>query len=79
MKRKFQTLTITLTRKLYKLADRIASEEGWSRSKLLREALRKYVSERSWKKLQDYGIKKAKKMGIRTEEDVERLIDEGRI
>ena len=73
-----QPITITLPPKLYKLADKIAAEEGRTRSELLREALRKYVSERSWKKLQDLGSKKAKALGIK-EEDIERMIDEGRV
>lgn len=72
-----QPVTITLPPKLFKLADKIAEEEGRTRSELFREALRKYLWERSWKKLQDYGARIAKEKGIR-EEDIERIIDENR-
>lgn len=68
-----------LTPKLYLLAEQIAAEEGRTRSELFREALRKYVWERSWKKLQEYGAKKARELGIKNDEDIERLIDEGRV
>ena len=78
MERNSKPVTITLSPKLYKLADRIAEEEGRTRSELVREALRKYAWERSWKKLQDLGSQKAKELGIK-EEDIERLIDEGRV
>lgn len=61
------------------MADKIAAEEGRTRSELVREALQKYIQERGWKKLREYGAQKAKEIGIKTEEDVERLIDEGRI
>lgn len=73
-----QPVTITLTPKLFRLAERIAREEGRTRSELLREALRKYVWERSWAKLQRLGSQKAKQLGLR-EEDVERMIDASRI
>ncbi|MBI5209909.1 MAG: ribbon-helix-helix protein, CopG family [Elusimicrobia bacterium] len=72
-------VTITLTPKLFLLAEKIAEEEGRTRSELFREALRKYVWERSWKKLQEYGAKKAREMGVKSDEDIERLIDEGRV
>lgn len=78
MQRHSQPVTITLSPKLYKLAERIAAEEGRTRSEFVREAIRKYAWERSWKKLQDLGAQKAKEMGIK-EEDIERLIDEGRV
>lgn len=72
-------VTITLTPKLFILAEKIAAEEGRTRSELFREALRKYVWERSWKKLQAYGAKKAEELGIKGDADIERLIDEGRV
>ena len=72
-----QPITITLPPKLYRLADKIASEEGRTRSELLREALRRYLAERTWKRLQAYGQKRARELGIK-EEQIENLIDEGR-
>jgi len=78
MKRISQPVTITLSPMLYKLADKIAAQEGRTRSEFVREAIRTYALERSWKKLQDLGAQKAKELGLK-EEDIERLIDEGRV
>jgi hypothetical protein len=50
-----------------------------TRSELVREALRRYeTEEQEWQALFDYGRRKAQMAGIRTEEDVERLIDASR-
>lgn len=73
-----QPVTVTLPPKLFRLADRIAAEEGRTRSELFREALRTYVWERSWKRLQGQGARKARELGVKGDEDIERLIDEGR-
>lgn len=73
-----QPVTVTLPPKLYQLAGKLAKEEGRTRSELFREALRTYVWERKWRKLQAYGTKRAKELGIK-EEDIERLIDEDRV
>ena len=70
-------VTITLSPKLFRLAERIAKEEGRTRSELFREALRKYIWERNWQKLQQYGHLQAKQLGIR-EADIEALIDQRR-
>lgn len=72
-------VTVTLPPKLFRLAERIAEEEGRTRSELFREALRKYVWDRSWKRLQNLGAEKARELGITSDADIERLIDEGRV
>jgi prevent-host-death family protein len=58
-------------------AEKIAKEENRTRSELIREALRRYIAERELRRLQRYGMKKAKELGLK-EEDVQRLIDEYR-
>ena len=78
-KRISRTTTISLPPKLYKEVLRMAREKGMTKSELFREALRTYqVHERQWEELLAYGRRKAKDAGIRTEEDIERLIDESR-
>ena len=54
-----------------------ALEEGCTKSELLHEALRKYLSDRHWRKITSYGQRRARELGI-TPEDVERLVDEYR-
>ena len=58
-------------------AQQVAKEENRTRSELIREALRRYIAERELRRLQRYGMKKAKELGLK-EEDVERLIAEYR-
>ncbi len=59
--------------------ERLASEEGRNKSELFREMLRVY---RIWREtqrfesLQRYGAAQARRLGIRDERDVERLIQE---
>jgi metal-responsive CopG/Arc/MetJ family transcriptional regulator len=74
-----KTTTISLPPKVYSEMDRLAKAKGMTRSELLRDALRRYQSdEQEWRELTAQGRRLALKAGIRTEEDVERLIDEMR-
>ena len=45
---------------------------------LVREALRVYIDERRWRKLQRDTAARAAVLGLRDEDDVERLVDAGR-
>ena len=59
----------------------IARREGRSKSELFRDMVRVYREQRELKvfeELAEYGRLKVEQRGIRTEEDVERLIDEAR-
>ena len=61
--------------------ERLARQEGRSKSELFRDMLRVYREQRElevFEELAAYGREKAEKLGIRTEEDVERLIAEAR-
>jgi len=70
-------VTISLSPKLLKKAEKAAKEEQRTRSELLREALRKYLEDREWDKIYRYGERRARVLGF-DEEDVERLVDETR-
>lgn len=74
--RNAQPVTITVPTGLLKAADKIARKEGRSRSELFREALRAFFWKKRWEAIRAYGVAKAKQMGIKTEEDIERVIDE---
>jgi len=69
-----QPWTVSLPPMLIKEAERVAKEEDRTRSELVREALRMYIEERRWRKLQRQTAIKARALGIRTEEDVDRLV-----
>lgn len=65
-----KTWTISLPPKLVREAERTAKEENRTKSELVREALRMYLEEQRWRKLQQKTALKAQALGIRTEEDV---------
>ena len=69
-----QTWTVSLPPRLIKEAERVAKEENRTKSELVREALRMYIEERRWRKLQRQTAIKAQALGIKTEEDVDRLV-----
>ncbi len=77
--RKSTVVTISLSPKLVARIMKTARAKGMTRSELVREAWRRYeVEEQEWQALFDYGRRKAQRAGIRTEQDVERLIDASR-
>ncbi|MDE2060564.1 MAG: ribbon-helix-helix protein, CopG family [candidate division NC10 bacterium] len=69
-----KTWTISLPPKLVTEAERTAREEHRTKSELVREALRLYIAERRWRTLQQKTALHAQALGIRTEEDVDRLV-----
>ena len=71
-----KTLTISLPPQLAREAERTAREEKCSKSELIREALRVYLEERQWKKLQRETAARAQALGIHTEDDVDNLVHE---
>lgn len=73
-----KTWSISLPPKLEKEAQRAAKEEHRTKSELIREALRRYLDGRQLKKLQAYGGKRARELGIVSEDDVDRLVHDDR-
>ncbi len=73
-----KTWTISLPPKLVREAERTAKEENRTKSELVRDALRFYLEERRWRKLQRRTTVRAQALGIQTEDDVNRLVHEAR-
>ena len=74
-----QTFNIALPVDLVKRADIVAKKEYRNRSDLLREALRIYLKDKEeWKKIFSVGRKAGRKMGIKSEIDVDRIVYEYR-
>lgn len=74
-----QTFNIALPRELVKKVDERAKKEYRNRSELIREALRIYMERRTtWDKIFEAGERTAKRMGIKSEEDIDRIIHEFR-
>ncbi len=58
--------------------EKVAKEEHRTKSELIREALRRYLEDREWEKLTRYARRKSAATGIKTEEDIQRVVDEYR-
>ncbi|KKU87603.1 hypothetical protein A3A64_00675 [Candidatus Gottesmanbacteria bacterium RIFCSPLOWO2_01_FULL_48_11] len=74
-----QTFNIVLPKELVKKIDAVAKQEYRNRSELIREAVRVYLQRRlEWNELFAYGRKMGKTLGIKSEEDVNRIVQEYR-
>jgi metal-responsive CopG/Arc/MetJ family transcriptional regulator len=79
MKRSTKILTVSIPAEAEETFERLAQEEGRNKSELFREMLRVYSVWREtqeFESLQRYGASQARRLGIRDEQDVERLIQE---
>lgn len=70
-------VSLSIPRELLRQVERVAKEEGRTKSELFREALRRYVEERRWRTLQRYGATQMRRLGL-TETDIERAVEESR-
>ncbi len=80
-KRLSKVLAVSVPPELAEDFDRIAKDEGRNRSELFREMLRvyrSYLETRTFESLQRYGAAQASHGGVKSERDVERLIQEAR-
>ncbi len=68
---------LSLPSDLVREAERLAKQEGRTKTEVLREALRLYSEERRWRGLQRYGAGRARKVRLR-EPDVDSAIQEFR-
>jgi len=76
-----KVLAVSVPPELAEDFDRIAKDEGRNRSELFREMLRvyrSYLETRTFESLQRYGAAQASHRGVKSERDVERLIQEAR-
>lgn len=78
MERQTIQWTVSLPPPLSREALKIAREEYRTRSELVREALRRYLENRTLDRIRAKLSRRFKALGIKSEADIERLIDEGR-
>ena len=69
--------SLTLPSDVVRETERLAKQEGRTKTAVLREALRRYGAERRWRGLQRYGAGRARKLGM-TEAGVQRAVQEFR-
>lgn len=73
MTRNTSVLSISLPKKELEGISKLAQKEGRARSQLIREAVRRYQVRQDWEELKKIGEGIATRLGIETEEDVERI------
>jgi len=69
--------SLSLPADVVREAERLARLEGRTKTEVLREALRRYATEKRWRRLQRYGAGRARKAGL-TGADVGRAVQEFR-
>jgi Arc/MetJ-type ribon-helix-helix transcriptional regulator len=73
-------MTISVPPPLAKKVKTLAKQQHQSTSELVREALRRYLTdaerEAAWRRIQAYGAGKAKKLGVRSEKQLQAILDE---
>ncbi len=68
-------ITISLPTNILRETERIAKEEVRTRTDVIREALNQYVASRRWQRLRQWGAQTAKRLELKTEEDLQNLLD----
>ena len=71
-------MTLSLPPEMVKEVENISKEENRTKSELFREALRKYINDKRWLQIRQWGLKTTRELGISGEEDVDMLIHEAR-
>ena len=70
--------SFSLSQETINYMDEIAKAENKNRSEVVREAIKAYRVSKVDLEIQSFGAKQAKKLGIKDEADVERLVHEYR-
>ena len=71
-------ITVSLPTDLLRETERVAREETRTRSELIRDALKQYLASRRWQRLRQWGSETAERLGLKTESDLERLLEKVR-
>lgn len=71
-------ITISLPSDLLKEIEQIARKEHRTRSEFVRETVRQYLAKEEWRGLHRYARSVAGKAGVKSEKDIDRLVNESR-
>ena len=66
-------INISMPPEMAKRVAKVAKDENRTKSELLREAFRVYEWRRDWAKIRAWGRETARRMNIKSDEDVERI------
>jgi predicted transcriptional regulator len=64
-----------MDKRLNHFIEELAQRDKRTKTDILREAINRYIEDRRWKELREYGARQAAKLGIK-EKDVERVREE---
>lgn len=73
-----KAIEISLPTDLLDEAERVARQETRSRNELIRDALKQYLASRRWQRLRQWGAETAGRLGLKTESDLQRLLEKTR-
>ena len=73
-----QPITVSLPPDLLRETQRLAKAEARTRTDVIREALQEYPASRRWQRLRQWGAGTAERLGLKTEADLQRLLDDAR-
>jgi len=74
-----QTINIALPEDLVKRVDEVSGKKYSNPSKLIKWVLLSYLKDdKEWKEIFDYGKKKARKLGIKNEKEIDDIVYEFR-
>lgn len=68
-----QIINISVPKAIAKQITALAKKENKTKSELMREAFRMYQFRQEWAKIRAWGEETARKMGIETYDDIERI------
>ncbi len=73
-----QPITVSLPPDLLRETERLAEAEARTRTDVIREALQEYLASRRWQRLRQWGAETANRLGLKSEADLQRLLDDVR-
>ncbi len=73
-----QLIRVSLPADLLRETQRLAEAEARTRTDVIREALEEYLAPRRWQRLRQLGAETAKRLGLKTGADLQRLLDGAR-
>jgi predicted transcriptional regulator len=77
MAQESQPITVHLSPEMADRVEEVRQKRGWTLEQLVEDALARYIDEREWEDLLEYGTRQSGSQGL-TKDDVERLIEEYR-
>jgi len=69
-------LNISLSKELYEKIEDTALKENRTKSELVREAFRQYSANRNWARIRQWGDETARKLQIKDELDIDKILHE---